>query len=59
MELARWTTMDYLTLILLSLGLSFDDFAGKIVVAFSISTALLPLLGWLVGLVIYVWIASL
>jgi len=26
MELARWTTMDYLTLILLSLGLSFDDF---------------------------------
>jgi putative Mn2+ efflux pump MntP len=27
MELARWTAMDYLTLILLSLGLSLDDFS--------------------------------
>lgn len=71
--------MDYLTLILLSLGLSLDDFglafalsllmpsetfkkrmvhAGKMAVAFSISTALLPLLGWLVGLAIYEWIVS-
>jgi len=71
MELARWTAADYLTLILLSLGLSLDDFglaftqsllmpsgtfkklmvnAGKMAVAFSISSALLPLLGWLVGL---------
>jgi putative Mn2+ efflux pump MntP len=62
--------MDYLTLILLSLGLSLGDFglafalsllmpsgtfkklmvnAGKMAVAFSISTALLPLLGWLVA----------
>lgn len=72
--------MDYLTLILLSLGLSMDDFglafalnllmpsetfkkrmvyAGKMAVAFSTSTALLPLLGWLVGLAIYGWVASL
>jgi putative Mn2+ efflux pump MntP len=79
MELARWTAMDYLTLILLSLGLSLDDFglafalsllmssgtfkklmvnAGKMAVAFSISTALLPLLGWFVGLAIYGWFAS-
>jgi len=79
MELARWTAMDYLTLILLSLGLSLDDFglafalsllmssgtfkklmvnAGKMAVAFSISTALLPLLGWFVGLAIYGWLAS-
>jgi len=70
--------LDYLALILLSLGLSLDDFglafalsllmpggtlrnlivkAGKIAAAFSISTALLPLLGWLVGLAIYEWIA--
>jgi len=68
-----------LTLILLSLGLSLDDFslafalsllmpggtlkrlivnAGKIAVAFSISTALLPLLGWLIGLAMYRLIAS-
>jgi putative Mn2+ efflux pump MntP len=32
---------------------------GKIAAAFSISTALLPLLGWLVGLAIYKWVASL
>jgi putative Mn2+ efflux pump MntP len=32
--------------------------AGKMAVAFSISTALLPLLGWLVGLAIYGWFAS-
>jgi putative Mn2+ efflux pump MntP len=71
--------MDYLTLILLSLGLSLDDFGlafalsllmpsgtfkklivniGKIAIAFSISTALLPLLGWLVGLAIYDWFVS-
>jgi putative Mn2+ efflux pump MntP len=31
--------------------------ASKIAAAFSISTALLPLLGWLVGLAIYEWIA--
>ncbi|MEN2974997.1 MAG: manganese efflux pump [Candidatus Caldarchaeales archaeon] len=70
--------MDYLTLILLSLGLSLDDFgiafalslltlgesfrirmayAGKIAVAFSISTALLPLIGWIAGLMIYGWVA--
>jgi putative Mn2+ efflux pump MntP len=68
-----------LTLILLSLGLSLDDFslafalsllmpsgtlkrlivnAGKIAVAFSISTALLPLLGWLIGLAMYRLIVS-
>jgi len=71
--------MDYLTLILLSLGLSLDDFslafalsllmpsgtfkklmvnAGNMAVAFSISTDLLPLLGWFVGLAIYGWLAS-
>lgn len=71
--------MDYLTLVLLSLGLSLDDFglafalsllmpsetfkkrmvyAGKMAVAFSTSTALLPLLGWLVGLAIYGWVVS-
>jgi len=71
--------MDYLILILLSLGLSLDDFGlafalsllmpsgtfkklivniGKIAIAFSISTALLPLLGWLVGLAIYDWVIS-
>jgi hypothetical protein len=32
--------------------------AGKMAVAFSISIALLPLLGWLVGLAIYGWLAS-
>jgi putative Mn2+ efflux pump MntP len=80
MELARWTAMDYLTLILLSLGLSLDDFslafalsllmpsgtfkklmvnAGKMAVAFSISTALLPLLAWVVLIVfagVGIWI---
>ena len=71
--------MDYMTLILLSLGLSLDDFAlafalsllipsetlkkrminaGKMALAFSIPTALLPLLGWLVGLAIFEWVAS-
>ncbi|MCX7813543.1 manganese efflux pump MntP [Pseudothermotoga sp.] len=71
--------VDYLTLILLALGLSFDDFglafalsllipseklrermihAGKMAIAFSASTVMLPLLGWLLGLVIYKWIAS-
>jgi len=66
--------MDLWTLILLSFGLSFDDFslafalslpishktfkvrtiyAGEMAVAFSASTVLLPLLGWLVGLAIY------
>lgn len=71
--------MDYLTLVLLSLGLSLDDFglafalslqtlsdtfkkrmvyAGKMAVAFSTSSALLPLLGWLVGLAVYGWIVS-
>ncbi len=70
--------MDYLTLILLALGLSLDDFglafvlsllftaenlkrrliyAGKMAVAFSTSTAILPLLGWLLGLAIYDWVA--
>lgn len=33
-------------------------YAGKMAVAFSTSTALLPLLGWLVGLAIYGWIES-
>jgi putative Mn2+ efflux pump MntP len=77
--ISKVTAVDYLTLILLSLGLSLDDFglafalsllmpsgtfkklmvnAGKMAVAFSISTALLPLLGWLVGLAIYGWLAS-
>jgi putative Mn2+ efflux pump MntP len=32
--------------------------ACKMAVAFSISSALLPLLGWLVGLAIYGWVAS-
>ena len=32
--------------------------AGKLALAFSISTALLPLLGWLVGLAIFEWVAS-
>lgn len=31
--------------------------AGKIAFAFSLSTAFLPLLGWLVGLAIYEWVA--
>lgn len=31
---------------------------GKMAVAFSISTALLPLLGWLIGLAIYGWIVA-
>ncbi len=71
--------MDYLTLILLSIGLSLDDFAlafalnlviptqtpkdrtiqaSKMALAFSISTGVLPLLGWLIGLVIFDWVAS-
>lgn len=66
--------MDLWTLVLLSLGLSFDDFslafalslpishktfktrmmyAGEMAVAFSASTVLLPLLGWLIGLAVY------
>lgn len=70
--------MPWLTLILLSLGLSLDDFglafslsllmlsatfkrqvfnAVKMSFAFSISTALLPLIGWLVGLAIYEYVA--
>lgn len=32
--------------------------ASKMALAFSVSTALLPLLGWLVGLAIYEWVAS-
>ena len=32
--------------------------AGKIALAFSIPTALLPLLGWLVGLAIFEWVAA-
>jgi len=72
-------SLDLLTLILLSLGLSLDDFslalalsllmpvgtfrrlmvnAGKMAAAFSMSTALLPLLGWLIGLAMYGLIAS-
>ena len=31
---------------------------GKMAVAFSISTALFPTLGWLIGLAIYKWLAS-
>ena len=71
--------MDYVSLILLSVGLSLDDFAlsfalslvfptqipkkrtiyaSKMALAFSISTALLPLLGWLVGLAIFERVAS-
>jgi putative Mn2+ efflux pump MntP len=71
--------VDYLTLILLAIGLSLDDFAlafalsllmpnetpkkrlissGKLILAFSISTTLLPLLGWLFGLTIFEFVAS-
>ena len=71
--------MDILSLVLLSLGLSLDDFAlalalslvnptqtprdrllhaSKMALAFSVSTAVLPLLGWLVGLAIFGWVAS-
>ena len=71
--------MDYSTLVLLSLGLSLDDFALafalclfwpitstksrwiyalKMAVAFSISTTLLPLLGWLIGVSLFKWIES-
>lgn len=71
--------MDYLTLILLAISLSIDDFglafalsllvtaktlrmrliyAGKMAVAFSTSTTILPLLGWLLGLAIYNWVAQ-
>jgi putative Mn2+ efflux pump MntP len=71
--------MDYLSLIMLSLGLSLDDFAiafalsliapmqtlknrlifaTKLAIAFSISTGILPLLGWLIGLVIFKWVAT-
>ena len=71
--------MDYLSLILLSIGLSLDDFAlafalnlavpkqshkdsilyaCKLALAFSISTGLLPLLGWLIGLAIFTWVES-
>lgn len=72
--------MDHLvTLLMLSLGLSLDDFgiavalslltlteslkrrmiyAGKIAVAFSVSTALLPLAGWALGLAVYGWLES-
>lgn len=71
--------MDLWTLILLSLGLSFDDFslafalslpishktlkarmiyAGKMSIAFSVSTVLLPLLGWLIGLAVYRYLVS-
>lgn len=32
--------------------------AGKISIAFSMSTALLPLSGWLIGLAIYEWVIS-
>lgn len=66
--------MDILSLFLLALGLSLDDFAlafalclilpaptittrlkqaSKMAAAFAMSTALLPLLGWLIGLAIY------
>jgi putative Mn2+ efflux pump MntP len=71
--------VDYLTLILLSIGLSLDDFAlaftlslllpnetsrkrlisaSRMTLAFSISTALLPLIGWLFGLAIFDYLAS-
>ena len=71
--------MDYLSLILLSIGLSLDDFAlafaisllwpkssirtrliyaSRMALAFSISTSLLPLLGWLIGKSVFDWIES-
>ncbi len=66
--------MDILSLLLLALGLSLDDFAlafalclilpaptmtgrlkqaSKMALAFAVSTALLPLLGWLIGMSIF------
>ncbi len=71
--------MDYISLFLLALGLSLDDFAlafalssilpnptkktrlihaSKMALAFSISTGILPLLGWLISMAIYNWIVS-
>jgi putative Mn2+ efflux pump MntP len=71
--------MDIVSLILLSLGLSLDDFAlafalslvnpsqtpkerifyaSKVAFAFSISTGVLPLVGWLIGVAIFGWVAS-
>jgi putative Mn2+ efflux pump MntP len=72
--------IDFISLILLSFGLSLDDFAlafalcllfqnknkseqwnyaGKMAVAFSISTILLPLLGWLIGSMIFSFVEHL
>jgi manganese efflux pump family protein len=71
--------MDWLTVLLLALGMSFDDFAlaicislanplpttekrvwfaSKMAIAFSISTLILPLIGWLLGLAVYKWLVS-
>lgn len=71
--------MDFLSLILLSFGLSLDDFAlafalclaipsqnnkdrifhtSKMALAFSVSTAGLPLLGWMIGKIIFNWVAA-
>ncbi len=71
--------MDIVSLILLSLGLSLDDFAlafalslvnpaqtsknrifyaSKMALAFSISTGVLPLIGWLIGVAIFEWVSS-
>ncbi|MBN2153907.1 MAG: manganese efflux pump [Candidatus Lokiarchaeota archaeon] len=71
--------MDFVSLTLLSIGLSLDDFTlafalslntptqtskdrlgytSKMALAFSISTGVLPLIGWLIGLAIFEWVAS-
>jgi putative Mn2+ efflux pump MntP len=71
--------MDILSLFLLALGLSLDDFAlafalclilpapsttsrlkqaSKMALAFAVSTALLPLVGWLIGVAIYAWVSA-
>jgi putative Mn2+ efflux pump MntP len=71
--------MDNLSLFLLALGLSLDDFAlafaiclilpspttnmsrfkhtTKMALAFAVSTALLPLLGWVIGIAIFDWVS--
>jgi putative Mn2+ efflux pump MntP len=71
--------VDIVSLILLSLGLSLDDFAlafalslvnptqthrdriiyaSKMALAFSISTGVLPLIGWLIGMAIFEWVSA-
>jgi manganese efflux pump family protein len=71
--------MDVISIILLAIGLSLDDFALglalglaftpptkkerinyglKMAFAFSISSAILPLVGWAIGLLIYQWVVT-